>query len=225
MRIREAREASLAVSSTSNFRYGVMALFACLIILILVGQSKGGVPGDREDDDTISWYDCAGEMGIDRPKLVFSEVYSDPPVVYKNSGQILYKTITYPHDDSDDPPSLEFITADLTQMFHLFDKYWVPFVKAPLLDQCTRHDGTTVDQHGNVDGPLCPLATSAKVFSVHAPFSRITPYGEFRSRQVYRDANQQIIGCLDTRLLYCETPDHPKGSASCTYQSGVSSIE
>ena len=47
----------------------------------------------------------------------------------------------------------------------------------------------------------------ARVFSVHAPFSKMTPYGRYRSRQVYRDANQQVIGCLDTKLLYCETPN------------------
>ena len=132
-----------------NMRFIFILSFPSLLVLPLAST---GLPFIADDytNTSSSWYDCSAELGIEHPKLIFSDVYSDPPVVYKNSGQILYKTISYAAaGDDNDEYSIDYITADLTQMYHLWDKYWVPFVKVPLLDQCAQHDGTSVDRHGH----------------------------------------------------------------------------
>lgn len=158
---------------------------------------------DLEDDGKV-WFDCSAELGI-TPKLQFANVHSEPPIVTRESGQIVYKTITYiPDKDGDE--ALINIKADLTQMYWLFQKHWITFLKAPGINQCTEHNGTEVDPQGLVDGPLCPLPakTPANIFHIHPKLLPFTPHGLYRSRQVYRDGDTgEVIGCVDMRFWYC----------------------
>jgi hypothetical protein len=162
-----------------------------------------------------SWSDCSAEMGIDDPSVSFSSVHSVPPIVTKNSShQIIYKTLTVTNQSA-----LIRIEAQLTQLYKLLDKTWVPFLKTPFLDECTEHDGSQVDSRGVRDGPLCPLlpARNVTIFTVHPPLNKLTPYGLYRSRQVYRDGlTKELVGCVDMHFLYCETDEglSPR-SATC----------
>jgi len=178
------------------------------------GLEKDSIPVDTKHD--ALWSDCSAEVGVDHPKLLFSDVRSEPRVVTVGSGQTVYKTITYSPASPEAPP-VDAIRATLTQRYHAFDRTWVTFIKVPGVDECSEHDGTATDAHGHVDGPLCPLAggDSAELLSVHAPLNRWTPFGLYRSRQVYREGlHGEIIGCVDMQFLYCNT-DQPVGSTTC----------
>jgi hypothetical protein len=173
-----------------------------LLLLLLVVGSRAGAEAAAPDVGGVSWYDCSAEVGIGAPSLSFSSVSSLPPVVTKDSHQVIYKELSSRSD-------LAKIEAQLTQMYKLFDRRWVPFLKTPFLDECAEHDGSQVDPRGVRDGPLCPLvarANATTVFTVHPPLNRMTPYGLYRSRQVYRDAHtKELVGCVDMRFLYCES--------------------
>uniref|UniRef100_A0A7S4N354 MD-2-related lipid-recognition domain-containing protein n=1 Tax=Odontella aurita TaxID=265563 RepID=A0A7S4N354_9STRA len=180
--------------------------------LFLSGQSSNSLQEeDNVGDDEKDWHDCSSEMGV-TARIRFSNVHSEPAIVTKGSGQTIYKTITYvpgserSQDEVGD--SLGSIKADLTQMYFLFDKHWVTFLKAPGLNECAEHNGQQVDSKGRVDGPLCPLDanTPTTIFTIHPPLNPLTPYGQYRSRQVYRDGESgDVIGCVDMHFWYCES--------------------
>ena len=152
-----------------------------------------------------NWHDCSEEEGIIHPTLTFTNVYSDPAVVTKDNTQIIYKTISYNDVDSyldlelldleHSKSTLEDIKAEFTQYYHTFNKYWTPFLFIPNLDMCKEHSN------------LCPLTSgdTVQVVTVHPPLNRFTPYGLYRSKQVYKDPRSGAkIGCVDMQFLYCE---------------------
>ena len=156
-----------------------------------------------------SWYDCSNEVDISHPKLSFTDVRSDPPFVTQTSGQIVYKTITYVverNNNSTRKEELTEITADFHQYYYLFHKYWIPFLKVNRVNECHKHDGTkTLPHSGAMDGPLCPLKANvpSHIFTVHPPLNRHTPYGIYRSRQLYHNGQTaEPIGCVDMQFLY-----------------------
>jgi hypothetical protein len=160
-----------------------------------------------------SWYDCSKEVGISHPKLSFTDVRSDPPVVTPTSGQIVHKTITYAVEKNSRSTTttateeeLTEITADFHQFYYLFHKYWITFLKVNNVNECQKHDGTTKLPNGDVsDGPLCPLKpnTPTHIFTVHPPLNRHTPYGIYRSRQLYHNGRTtEPIGCVDMQFQY-----------------------
>jgi hypothetical protein len=152
-----------------------------------------------------NWHDCSDEEGITNPSLTFTNLYSDPAVVTKDSTQTIYKTISFNNNDNDNDANtsalalqhvLVDIRADFTQYYHstLFNK-WVPFLYAPNLDMCKEHPN------------LCPLTSgdTVQVVTIHPPLNRFTPYGLYRSKQVYKDPSSgDKIGCVDMQFLYCE---------------------
>jgi len=150
-----------------------------------------------------NWHDCSDEEGISNPSLTFTNLYSDPAVVTKDSTQTIYKTISFNDNDKNDantsalaPRVLVDIRADFTQYYHstLFNK-WIPFLYAPNLDMCKEHPN------------LCPLTSgdTVEVVTIHPPLNRFTPYGLYRSKQVYKDPSSgDKIGCVDMQFLYCE---------------------
>jgi len=195
------------------------------------GGGGGGAGGGNTQVYSQSWTDCSVTEGITNPKFIFSNVYSDPVIVTKDSGQTVYKTITYKDEDEDDDTTitgvgkgtaqggqeegqgggreanvqitttamedtLTEIKADFTQYYHAFDKFWMPFLYAPNLNMCKEHPN------------FCPFSPGDTVIlkTVHPPLNRFTPYGLYRSKQVYKDpATGEKLGCVDMQFLYCET--------------------
>ncbi len=154
-----------------------------------------------------SWYDCSDEVKISHPRLIFTDVRSDPPVITKTSGQIVHKTITYVVPDStSSTEELEEITTDYHQFYYLFNKYWITFLKVNNVNECDEHDGTNhLPNNGAVDGPLCPLKanTPTHIFTIHPALNRYTPYGLYRSRQIYHNGlTGEALGCVDMQFQY-----------------------
>lgn len=175
---------------------------------------------DDNDNDSSSWYDCSEEIRIRKEDriLSFANVYSDPVIVTPKSGQIIYKTIRYDivnntNDDHDEGMSLtddhnektgkysqskektlERITVDFHQYFKLFNKKWITFLVVHNVNECKEHDN------------LCPLnkGETKTLKTVHPPLNPMTPFGWYRSRQIYKDPknNNKKIGCVDMSFLY-----------------------
>mmetsp|Transcript_8702 Transcript_8702/g.9569 ORF Transcript_8702/g.9569 Transcript_8702/m.9569 type:complete len:204 (-) Transcript_8702:140-751(-) len=179
-----------------------------IILVILPALSVLGTKAEESlnHKNLSSWHDCSEEVGIDNPVLIFTDVYSDPPVVTKDSGQTVYKTITYNPSEDDGEKVLHEIKADFTQYYRLMDKFWMPFLYAPNLNMCKEHDN------------LCPLKPNdpTKVATDHPPLNKLTPYGLYRSKQVFKDAlTGNKIGCVDMQFLYCET-EQDENSDKCS---------
>lgn len=162
---------------------------------------------ENERLELQSWYDCSKDVGISRPTLTFEDIRSDPPIVTKNSGQIIHKTITYVPVDQDEQ-ELQEITTDFHQFYYVkILQKWMTFLFVKNINECEEHDGTNRLPSGNetiIDGPLCPLKANqpTHIFSIHPPLNTFTPYGMYRSRQVYHNAAGQKIGCADMQFEY-----------------------
>jgi len=156
----------------------------CLVVLVV--PSAGAY-----------WMDCAASEGITSPALRFSNVTSDPEIVVKGGHQDIYKVIT-----NVGSTQIVNITAELSQYWKAFNLTWVRFLKIST-NACAEHGG------------LCPLAPkqSASLVTHHPKLAWGTPYGWYRSKQVYFDsATGARIGCVDMRFEYCKTAD------SCRYE-------
>ena len=73
-------------------------------------------------------------------------------------------------------------------------------------DQCKDHSN------------LCPLPPHANVSVItsHPPLAKLTPYGCYRSKQVYTDtATGKKLGCVDMQFRYC------KDAAHCDYDCKI----
>jgi hypothetical protein len=147
-------------------------------------------------DDT-NWYDCSLEMGIEN-LVTFSDVQSIPSIVTPTSGQTILKTILYDvmfPDDSSEPSVLERIAVDFHQYYKLFDRTWITFLVVRNVDECKEHTN------------LCPLAPGEEkqLTTVHPPLNHATPYGWYRSRQIYKDTEKGTkIGCVDMEFQYLQ---------------------
>jgi hypothetical protein len=152
----------------------------------------------KQPTDDTNWYDCSLEIGIEN-LVTFSDVQSVPLIVTPTSGQTILKTLRY-HvpDDSSEPSALEQITVDFHQYYKLFDKTWITFLIVHNVDECKEHPN------------LCPLAQGEekRLETRHPPLNPATPYGWYRSRQVYKDGETGAkIGCVDMKFQYCSTTD------------------
>ena len=144
--------------------------------------------------DTNYWYDCSTDEQIPNPKIKFLNVTSNPTTVTRHSGQTIYKTIHYDGIPGVDL-NLETISADFHQYYKVFDKRWTTFLHVHKVPQC--------DAKGNEN--LCPLKVgeSVEIKSVHPPLGWYTPYGMYRSRQVWRDGStEEPLGCVDMEFEY-----------------------
>mmetsp|Transcript_84419 Transcript_84419/g.188775 ORF Transcript_84419/g.188775 Transcript_84419/m.188775 type:complete len:172 (-) Transcript_84419:162-677(-) len=141
------------------------------------------------------WQDCSAEESIASPQLRFDNVTSVPePVVYGGHQDIL-KTL---HNTGGD---IEGITAELSQYWKAFNRTWVRFLKIGT-DQCKEHSN------------FCPLPAGKSVTLVthHPALAWVTPYGWYRSKQVYRETSTgRLLGCVDMQFRYCQDP------VSCPY--------
>eukprot|EP00747_Dinoflagellata_sp_TGD_P183487 gnl/TRDRNA2_/TRDRNA2_38394_c0_seq1.p1 gnl/TRDRNA2_/TRDRNA2_38394_c0~~gnl/TRDRNA2_/TRDRNA2_38394_c0_seq1.p1 ORF type:complete len:172 (-),score=36.45 gnl/TRDRNA2_/TRDRNA2_38394_c0_seq1:154-669(-) len=159
------------------------ALLAVLFPLLL--QSAEGV-----------WEDCSAAEGITAPQLTFENVSSDPEIVVYGGHQKIYKTIINHGGE------IKNVTAELSQYWKgPFNYTWVRFLKINT-NQCEEHP------------TLCPLAAkgTAHLVTQHPPIMALTPYGWYRSKQVYTDVEtKKAIGCVDMQFRYC------KNSTSCPY--------
>lgn len=137
------------------------------------------------------WQDCSQEEGITNPQLVFTNVTSDPePVVY-GGHQKIYKTITNNGD------TIEAVSAELSQYWQVMG-HWLRFLKINT-NQCKDH------------AELCPLPAgqSVNVVTQHPPLNWATPYGWYRSKQVYTETKTgRKIGCVDMQFRYCQDANH-----------------
>jgi len=169
----------------------------------------------QQDQD---WYDCSSEIHIPLQDqlLSFSNIRSEPPLVTPHSTQTIYKTIHYysnnnnntPQDttatstttpSSSSPPLvLRTITVDFHQYYKVGGRYWMTFLIVPGVNECHEHSN------------LCPLhrGEQKNLVTVHPPLNPLTPYGWYRSRQIYKDAETgQTIGCVDMSFQYAADAD------------------
>merc|ERR1712154_99543 len=85
-------------------------------------------------------YDCSSEEGITVPVLKFSNVSSDPAVVVKGGGQVIYKTIL-----SSANHTINKINTDMHQYYSFWEGGpWMTFLDITV-DECKEHP------------ELCPL--------------------------------------------------------------------
>lgn len=155
-----------------------------------------GTNGDDEPTQQ-TWYDCSEEVGITNPSITFSNVYSEPAIVTPDSGQTIFKTLL-----SKDREFTRGITVDFHQYYKVFGEEWVTFLKVDGINECAEHSN------------LCPLLPGVKttVTTTHPPLNPLTPFGSYRSRQIYRDAStKEKLGCVDMRFDFCEAVDKCKG--------------
>lgn len=144
---------------------------------------------------SMEWRDCAAEEGIAVSQLVFSDLSSKPDPVVHGSQQVIYKKML------NRGGTLKNIKAELSQYWKAFNRTWVRFVKVTT-DQCAEHPN------------LCPLppASVVSLQSQHKPLAWGTPYGWYRSKQVWKDGvTGEALGCVDMQVRYCKTADtcHP----------------
>lgn len=134
-----------------------------------------------------AWYDCSKEENVQTPSFQFTNVSSDPGVVTPTSGQTIYKTIQY-----SGAKTLTKIYADFHQYYKVFG-YWVRFRHLHTVNECAEHS------------ELCPFKSNTLVNlkTIHPPQKWLTPYGWYRSRQVYRDGEtDEKLGCVDHEIEY-----------------------
>ena len=106
--------------------------------------------------------------------------------------QSINKTITYFGAEE-----VVELHATLSQYYKLFNHSWMRFIEVDT-DVCKEHPSAC---------PLEPGATH-ELYTAHPPLARGTPFGWYRSKQVYRDAKSGVyLGCVDMRYEYCETED------------------
>mmetsp|Transcript_27118 Transcript_27118/g.54772 ORF Transcript_27118/g.54772 Transcript_27118/m.54772 type:complete len:220 (+) Transcript_27118:212-871(+) len=203
-------------SCRNAFQIGFIGGVIILSLLLVAGQC---IHVHTETGDTINssrdstnnvmntggkdWYDCSSEVGIptDDKVLSFSNVKSVPSVVTPKSGQKIYKTIQYEADADSNPsaPTLETITVDFHQYYKVFGKKWMTFLVVHNVDECKEHSN------------LCPLEPGEKkdLVTVHPPLNPMTPYGWYRSRQIYKDGETgKKIGCVDMSFQYAPEQEH-----------------
>jgi len=162
-----------------------------LLILLPITFAKSG-----------DWYDCSEDEGIKNPKIKFLNVTSIPATVTRHSGQTIYKTIQYDGVLGVDP-DLEKISADFHQYYKLFDNRWTTFLHLHRLQRC--------DVKGNEN--LCPLKVgdSVELTSVHPSLGWYTPYGMYRSRELWRNGStDEPLGCVDMQFEYRAEAGHDK---------------
>lgn len=145
------------------------------------------------------WYDCSSEVGISSDDIVlsFSNVRSRPGIVTPDSGQTIYKTIKYNNHTGSDP-IVNDIKVDFHQYYKLFGKTWMTFLIVHNIDECKEHDN------------LCPLSPgeTTEVVTVHPALNKLTPFGWYRSRQIYKDGySGELIGCVDMRFKYARSTE------------------
>ena len=160
-----------------------------LLLLIFLLPTKTIAKSDNN-----YWYDCSIDEQIPNPKIKFLNVTSNPTTVTRHSGQTIYKTIQYDGIPGVDL-NLETISADFHQYYKVFDKRWTTFLHVHKVPQC--------DAKGNEN--LCPLKVgeNVEIKSVHPPLGWYTPYGMYRSRQVWRDGGtEEPLGCVDMEFEY-----------------------
>mmetsp|Transcript_85206 Transcript_85206/g.138155 ORF Transcript_85206/g.138155 Transcript_85206/m.138155 type:complete len:198 (+) Transcript_85206:213-806(+) len=139
--------------------------------------------------DSPVWYDCAVEEGIESPVFAFSDVFSEPSVVTKNSGQTVHKNIYY-----NGTATLPTVSADFHQFYKVLNTWWT-FLHIKNINQCHEHP------------TLCPLhhGQMVNLTSIHPPLNPLTPYGWYRSRQIYRNQfTGDALGCVDMHFEYRE---------------------
>jgi len=205
----------MKVSHDVRLGSGILAfaVYTCLYFLIVQSEKCLVVAGvTRDEEEPPTWYDCSDEIGISDTKLLtFTEVRSDPPIVTPTTRQKILKTIRYfSLPESFEPVVLRKINVGFHQYYKVFGKKWMTFLKLNGIDAC--------DEHKN----LCPLRSgeSKEIVTLHPPLNRLTPYGWYRSRQVYSDAvTGARIGCVDMAFQYCESVD------DCKYHDNIVSEE
>jgi hypothetical protein len=152
---------------------------------------------------TAAWHDCSAAEGIANPQLTFQNVTSAPePVVY-GGAQSIYKSITNHGGE------VANVSATLSQYW--YKGMWLRFLKINT-DQCKDHPN------------LCPLAAGATVDvkTAHPPLAWLTPYGWYRSKQVYYGAAGEALGCVDMQFRYCKsTAECELGPAPPTEQTAL----
>lgn len=152
-------------------------LLATLLSLVAAGPTPGQVA-----------YDCSAEEGVTKPVLKFTNVSSDPPIVTKGSGQVVYKTIL-----SSANHTINKINTQLHQYYSWKETGpWFTFLKINV-NECKENP------------TLCPLVPGKAVslVSQHPKLIALTPYGWYRSRQVYSDGDtSETLGCIDMHFRY-----------------------
>ena len=106
----------------------------------------------------------------------------------RHSGEIVYKSMLYdgvPGVDSD----LIKVSADFHQYYKILNKRWTTFLHIHKVEQCG-HDGND----------FCPWKVGDQIDlkTVHPPLGWYTPYGWYRSRQIWRNGRTgEALGCVD----------------------------
>eukprot|EP00591_Stephanopyxis_turris_P001753 CAMPEP_0195517666 /NCGR_PEP_ID=MMETSP0794_2-20130614/11220_1 /TAXON_ID=515487 /ORGANISM="Stephanopyxis turris, Strain CCMP 815" /LENGTH=186 /DNA_ID=CAMNT_0040646505 /DNA_START=33 /DNA_END=593 /DNA_ORIENTATION=+ len=150
------------------------------------------------DTNEYIWEDCYSEMvaggETTSVRLKFNNVVSIPSIVRKGDEQKVVKEIEVINDIDDAKASTLKVEADFHQYYKLAGKRWFTFLDVPHLDQCAEHE------------EFCPLPQVGETFTVsttHPHLAWGTPYGWYRSRQIYRDMDtKKILGCVDMQFQY-----------------------
>merc|ERR1719437_10029 len=156
-----------------------------LLTILLISLLKYHVKSEpHRSTNQNNWYDCSSEIGI-TPHLKFLNITSIPPTVTPTSGQIIYKTLQ-------SSKNITKIKVNSHQYYKLFNKYWITFLIVHNIDECAEHDN------------LCPMIANENVTvrTVHPPLNKLSPFGWYRSRQVY-EGDGDLIGCVDMKFEYC----------------------
>lgn len=169
-----------------------------LVGFLLLAETVGAV-----------WQDCSQDEGITAPVLSFDNVTSVPEPVVKDQDQYIYKTIT-----NKGTKDIANVTAELNQYWKALNYTWVRFLSINT-PQCDEHP------------ELCPLAAgkSAHLSTKHPKLNWLTPYGWYRSKQIYSDANTgEKIGCVDMQFRYCKSADDCEYLADNAEQQGQATL-
>jgi len=124
-----------------------------------------------------------------------------PAVVTRKSGQKILKTVHYKSTDPS-APTLNQIAVDFHQYYKLLGKKWMAFLIVHNVNECKEHTN------------LCPLSPgdSKDLVTIHPPLNPMTPYGLYRSRQIYKDADTGTrIGCVDMSFQYAPEEEEQSG--------------
>jgi hypothetical protein len=131
-----------------------------------------------------------------------------PDPVIKGGSQTIYKTLHY-----NGSAPLEQVTAKLSQYWKIFNgskvEKWFRFLSIDT-NMCKEHPGA------------CPLEPGkpTSLITSHPPLAFGTPYGFYRSKQVYRDTKTGVkLGCVDMRFAYCKT------ATSCPSAADVAALQ
>ena len=199
------------------------------------------------DNMPYHWHDCGNDDTgrTSRYSFAFTNVTSVPAIVTAAEGkhQTILKTIQVAmnrtnmanpsHPTDDDLQEVTKITADYHQYYQVWG-HWITFLDLKNVDVCGEHKemcplhvptsksgSKSAAPNTNVDGHYL-LNTK----TVHPPLAWGTPYGWYRSRQVYRVVGtQKEIGCVDMQFQYrakaaADTAVSPQQSLLKTLRGG-----